>query len=383
MRRRDFIKSSAASLVLLSSMPASGFWLSDKKRLSKTQNKVIWVFLRGAMDGLSALAPTADPDFKKYREAYYQGDKTPLLPLSSGFALDPNLSFFHQSFLAKELSAVVAVASAYRKRSHFDAQDQMESGLDDTNHESGWLARALSVSEGQALAIAHTTPIALKGGQVPHTWYPSSLDKVDDDLLKRLKDMYQNDSLLLPNITAAISQSSNESMMSKSKKRANFTTLASECGRLLSSDQNLRCAMLEMGGWDTHNNQKNRLSRQFTQLNDGMENLKDSLGSDWENTLVFISTEFGRTVAMNGTKGTDHGSASTMFVLGGALKHKNQLLSGGQVYGQWLGLAQLLQGRDLMPSSDIRYWLSRGLQMHWGLKQAQINQVFPDLPPLA
>ncbi|GLR70544.1 DUF1501 domain-containing protein [Agaribacter marinus] len=381
VQRRDFIKSAGASLVILPALsffPAYGV-LNGATR----QKKVIWVFLRGAMDGLSAVVPVGDPSYKKFRAQYQRKDSAPLLPISDFFAFDSKLSFLHNLYQQKELSIGVAVASAYRKRSHFDAQDQMESGLDKTEHDNGWLARALAIVGGMPLAISRTTPIALKGDIQAQTWYPSTLDSVDDDLLARLSDMYEHDVLLKDTLNTAIMQSNNEMMMGK-RQGASFVNLASECGRLLSgnADNNetvINCGMLEMGGWDTHNNQRGRLSRQFTQLNDGLKALKSSLGKNWEDTLVFVTTEFGRTVAINGTNGTDHGTASTMFMLGGALKKESPYMSGGNIYGEWPGLSNLYQDRDLNATSDLRYWIAKGLQAHWDLNIRQINRVFPDI----
>jgi len=133
--------------------------------------------------------------------------------------------------------------------------------------------------------------------------------------------------------------------------------------------------MLEMGGWDTHNSQVNRLNNQFKELDKGLAALKAELGPQWQYTVVVIATEFGRTVSVNGTQGTDHGTASAVFVAGGAV-------NGGRVAGEWPGLApqQLYQNRDLKPTSDIRHYLSMILTQHWGLAPPQLDAVFPGLP---
>jgi uncharacterized protein (DUF1501 family) len=135
--------------------------------------------------------------------------------------------------------------------------------------------------------------------------------------------------------------------------------------------------MLELDGWDTHQRQVGRLSRKFTELDQGLASLRKGLGEQWQNTAVIIATEFGRTVAENGTGGTDHGTASAMFLAGGAVR-------GGHVYGQWPGLDKnkLYQGRDLAPTSDSRQWISAVLKQHWQLSSRQLNTVFPSLPPM-
>jgi uncharacterized protein (DUF1501 family) len=130
--------------------------------------------------------------------------------------------------------------------------------------------------------------------------------------------------------------------------------------------------MLEMSGWDTHQNQIGRLDRQFQQLDEGIAALRKNLAEQWDQTVVVVTTEFGRTVAENGTRGTDHGTASAMFIAGGAV-------AGGRVRGRWPGLAvsKLYEGRDLMPTSDTRQWIRAILSQHWKLNSAQLEYVFP------
>ncbi|MGK0371028.1 MAG: hypothetical protein ACJAW1_001271 [Glaciecola sp.] len=148
-------------------------------------------------------------------------------------------------------------------------------------------------------------------------------------------------------------------MQMEEKKPVNFTYLAQRCGELLSNNKNIQCAILEMGGWDTHNNQNSRLTIQLKQLDDGLMKFKTALGDTWDDTLVVVSTELGRTVKVNGTKGTYHGTGSAMFFLGGALsnfKQETTQLSGRRVHGTWPGLSneQLFVGRDLLPTTDVR-----------------------------
>ena len=132
--------------------------------------------------------------------------------------------------------------------------------------------------------------------------------------------------------------------------------------------------MLEMTGWDTHQNQLGRLDRKFSQLDEGIAIIRENLAEQWDNTVVVVTTEFGRTVAENGTRGTDHGTASAMFITGGAV-------AGGKIQGRWPGLsmANLYQGRDLMPTSDTRQWIRAILSQHWKLNAAQLDYVFPTI----
>ena len=133
-----------------------------------------------------------------------------------------------------------------------------------------------------------------------------------------------------------------------------------------------RIAALEIGGWDTHAGQKGRLTGALKQLDDGLVALKAGLGDAWRNTVVLTMTEFGRTVRINGTKGTDHGTGTVAFVLGGGV-------AGGRVQANWPGLAQdrLLENRDLMPTADLRSVAKGLLAQHLGLPPAALAQVFP------
>jgi len=138
------------------------------------------------------------------------------------------------------------------------------------------------------------------------------------------------------------------------------------------------CAMLELGGWDTHKGQANRLARGLNELDKGLAVLKEGLGSDWQNTVVIVGTEFGRTAKENGTGGTDHGTASALFFAGGAI-------NGGRVLGQWPGLSEraLFQKRDLRPTSNMYSWLATVLGEHWQMSQQELAQVFPSATTLA
>ncbi|MDU0354921.1 DUF1501 domain-containing protein [Paraglaciecola aquimarina] len=197
-------------------------------------------------------------------------------------------------------------------------------------------------------------------------------------MIDRLRSLYTGNQEFTDLLESAISNRDMLSMDSERRKRPNFSYLAKHCGKILSRDDSANCAMLELGGWDTHNNQAQRLNRQFKILDDGLAELKLALGDTWKHTVVMVTTEFGRTVAVNGTKGTDHGTGSTMFMLGGAVKGK-------QVLGQWPGLAKanLYEGRDLMPTSDVRSWMASVLYQHWNVSLANIEKIFPDVKPIA
>lgn len=378
MKRRDFLKASATSLVMLQCPTVFAF---NPVAQTKTK-KVIWVMLRGALDPLHTLFPIGDPDFAGYRQSVVQPIQKSLLTLDHQFSLHPDLAFLHQLYERKEMTPVVAVASGYRKRSHFDGQDQLESGLDHTQHENGWLARALNQYRGNGVAVARTVPIALRGATNDvDTWFPSSFPEADEDTLARLADMYEGDTHLAGLLEQAIEQTENPNMQMKETRRPKFPFLAQRCGELLRNEQNTSCGMLEMGGWDTHNNMSKRLSRQFSLLDEGLKNIKTELGDTWQDTLIVISSEFGRTVKLNGTGGSDHGTGGVMFFAGGAVRNLGGKLQAGQVMGTWPGLHedQLFEKRDLMPTTDIRFWLAEALMSHWRLSPSQIKAIFPDI----
>ena len=372
MERRDFIKFGLSGCVLLS----SPFSLAADSR-SKPR-KIVWVMLRGAMDSLHAIVPSFDPDLSKHRQALLKPLADTLLPLESGYHLHPALKNMHQWYQQKQMIPVVAVASPYRSRSHFAAQDMLESGLSGIEHDNGWLARALGEYQGEAFAIARSVPISLRGSPNTRTWYPSNLPEADIGLYQQLVKLYQNDPALMAVLEQGIRTRKTINMSAKSPRKPKFSHLAQNCGELLAANPNTSCAMLEMGGWDTHNSQVSRLNKQFSQLDEGLASLRVALADQWQQTIVLVATEFGRTVAVNGTFGTDHGTASALMVLGGALK-------GGRVAGQWPGLKpeDLFEGRDLKPTSDIRSWIATILRQHWHLNDRQISSVFPDVTPIA
>lgn len=374
MQRRDFLKASCAGWVLLNTGQIQAG--EQSKRLTKQNKKIVWVVLRGAMDSLNAVVPTFDPHLKMHRQSLVTPIEANLLPLEKGYALHPAFKNLHQWYQKKQLLPVVAVASSYRSRSHFDGQDMLETGLQQIEHDNGWLARATNVINGEGIAISRSIPLSLRGNDQSLTWYPSNLPDAEDDLYRQLTNLYQMHPEFLNVLQMGMQTRASLDMKKTKRRNARFSQLAKSCGKLLASSESANCAMLEMGGWDTHNNQTNRLNNQFKQLDQGLSMLEQSLGEQWQNTVVIVATEFGRTVKVNGTAGTDHGTASAMFIAGGSVK-------GGKVLGQWPGLApeQLYQGRDLSPTSDINTWLGAILHQHWQMSPAQLEQVFPSVRP--
>lgn len=371
MLKRDFIKGLGAGLMFLSQAPLQAAESLSQKTSDK---KVIWVMLRGAMDSLHVVVPTFDPHLKQHRASLINPIEASLQPLERGYALHPALAHLSTWYQNKDLLPVVAVASPSRNRSHFYSQDLLESGSLQVDYQSGWLARALSEKHSLGLAFAHALPISMRGANTVRAWYPSSLPAAEEDIYSQLMQLYGQHPELQAQLQRGL-EIKNTMGEKNNLKRAPFKSLCRICGETLASTDT-QAAMIEFGGWDTHNNQVGRLNRQLSQLDMGLQELKASLGQQWPNTLIVVATEFGRTVKVNGTNGTDHGTGSALFLAGGAV-------NGGKVLGKWPGLAneQLYQKRDLMPTSDIRSWIGAALMQHWQLDTAQIQRVFPATEP--
>lgn len=374
MRRRTFLGLGATACLLLRppALLAAG----------KARGRLVWINLRGAMDALHAVVPATDPAIGSLRAELVEPIAPDLLPLAEGFGLHPALGTLHAWYREKRFSPVLAVASPYRERSHFEAQDVLESGRLPADPDHGWMARALTAAgtpAGDSLAIARSVPVVLRGGPEARTWYPAAFESADDGLHDRLMALYAEDPQLLARLEEGLAtrRALEAAPAGKAEsRRPQFATLASACGEMLAGNPAIAGAALEMGGWDTHNQQAKRLQKQFVQLDEGLKALRTALGAAWAETLVVVGTEFGRTAAVNGTGGTDHGTGSVMFLAGGA--H-----AGGHLLGDWPGLAPraLHEDRDLRPTSDLRDWLAGGLAAQWGLDERSLAAVFPGVRP--
>jgi uncharacterized protein (DUF1501 family) len=376
LSRRKFITLTGAGLTVLSFPMSSAFAFGSNKPVNNP--KIVWLLLRGALDSLHTIVPTFDQQYKTLRPKLSTSFKSPLLSLEKGFALHPSLINLHQWYQEKSLLPIVAVSSGYPKRSHFDGQDYLESGKGEIDHDSGWLARAIEVKNKRALAVSRSIPISLRRSDQVNTWYPSNLKDADDDIYAALDKLYQNDESLRASLQSGLQVrgmvAGNKGQ--KKKRQGKFIDLTKACAKLMVGEQGVDCAMLELGGWDTHNNQSTRLNQRLSELDQGLAELKAGLGKEWKNTVVIIGTEFGRTAKENGTGGTDHGTGSALFLAGGAV-------NGGKVRGSWPGLKneQLFQQRDLMPTTNSFSWIGNVLSQHWQFTEQELMQVFPQVKP--
>ena len=357
---------------------------------AETDKRFVVVMLRCAMDGLSAVPAYGDPSFDAARNGLAlatPGQSGGSLKLDAMFALHPNLGGMKALYDADELIVVHACATPYRDRSHFDGQNLLEAGSEQPyGLDTGWLNRALTQipGTGKPLGVALNShmPLMLRGPAPVTSWAPSLLPAPDADTIQRLAMLYgETDPKLAQSFTDA--QGANGVAMGSGRGGGGyqaFAGLMTAAAKFLSTPDGERIAMVEIGGWDTHVNQAGAfspLSTNLLTLDKGLQALKTGLGPLWKDTAVVIATEFGRTVAMNGTQGTDHGTAGAVFVAGGAVK-------GGRVIADWPGLkpADLYQARDLKPTTDFRSIATGVLRDHMGLKDNQLAAVFPSSAPI-
>jgi uncharacterized protein (DUF1501 family) len=273
------------------------------------------------------------------------------------------------------------VAGHYRSRSHFEAQDMMESGAPQ-RLSSGWLNRALAgLPAAKAeqpevgLALGLNLPLLLRGKQRVGMWAPTRPTRPSPDLYARMADLLHADPDLGPAVFEGLRGRGYAEQVGGNAPhlREGFSALASMAGKLLAEPDGPRVAALELGGWDTHADQGRRLEPVLRQLDDGMNALRVELGDAWTHTAMLVMTEFGRTAHVNGNMGTDHGTGGAAFLLGGAV-------AGGRVLADWPGLGEgrLFEKRDLQPSRDLRAIAKGVLRDHLRLPASAIAAAFPD-----
>jgi uncharacterized protein (DUF1501 family) len=357
---------------------------------AETDRRLVVIMLRGAMDGLSAVPAVGDPDYAGARTGLAiagPGASGGALPLDATFGLNPALPNLGARYAAKELVVFHAIASPYRDRSHFDGQNLLENGstapygLDD-----GWLNRALAGLPGPAkagraelgIALAPAMPLMLRGPSPVTSWSPSVLPGPSADFVNRVSRLYAATDPKLTSALASAAQA-NEAASGMGGAGAGgdaFVVLMTAAAKFLSEPNGPCVAMIDSTGWDTHANQVGPyavLGRNFAALDKGLDALAAGMGPRWSQTAVLVMTEFGRTVAMNGTAGSDHGTASAAFLVGGAV-------AGGRVLADWPGLkpADLYAGRDLKPTADLRSVMKAALTQHMGVDPGHVDRVvFP------
>ncbi|MFO6429186.1 DUF1501 domain-containing protein [Erythrobacter sp. W302b] len=325
---------------------------------------LLFVLLRGAADGMAVLAPVGDPGFAALRGAALADyDSAPRI--GSFFAVHPAMAEIAKATTAGEALFVHAAATAYRARSHFDGQNLLESGgTAPYATKDGWLNRLVGLMNEdapaplRALAIASAVPLALRGEAPVSNYAPSALPQASEDLLARVSLLYGADGELGPLWARALETRA----MAADDGLTNLRD-ASAAGELAASLMRgaggARFGMIELGGWDTHANQRGAFARSARQLDALLAAYRTGMDAAWADTMVVVATEFGRTARLNGTGGTDHGTASAALVMGGAVR-------GGRVIADWPGLAdgQLYEGRDLAPTIALESVIAGAVAEH-------------------
>ncbi len=353
-----------------------------------TDRRLVVVILRGGTDGLALVPAPGDANFGQLRQRLaVQDPNADNIDLDGFFALHPKLTGLASLWREKQLAVVHAAQTGYRSRSHFDAQDLLETGHNTVSAlADGWLNRALgyfaAAETRTGLAVGYGTPLILQGKTPIATWAPRRLDRPEPEFLNKLMMISARD----PEISRALGEGIKTEAVNRRRlghlesseiagtgaPRA-LADLAEAAGRLLSADTGARVAALDIDGWDTHGYQITALSYRMPILDRTLMALKAGLGAAWANTMVMVVTEFGRTAVPNGTNGTDHGTGGAMLLLGGAVR-------GGRVLADWpgLGKADLYEGRDLKPTMDLRAVFKGVLMAHLGVDAAYVEDtVFP------
>lgn len=398
MDRREFLRHALlASGAMLLGVGTRG-WAARLAAAADDNRRLVVVFLRGAVDGLNVVVPWADDRYYEARPSIAipkPGQAGGVTDLDGYFGLHPALAQVLPFWQDKSLAFVHASGSPDPSRSHFEAQAFMESGTPGVaTTPDGWLNRVLGALPGprsptEALSLGPTLPRILSGrnavSNLPlgrNADHPIAMDR--PKVADAFAALYQGDTP----VDQAFQQGQRargELMSDLSQDMANsyngapsvtgFAQDTARLAKLMSSDASIRLAFLSVGGWDTHVGEgaaKGQLSNHLQSLGDGLAALAQGLGRTYQDTVILVMSEFGRTVRENGNAGTDHGHGNVMWVMGGRLK-------GGKVYGEWPGLAddQLYQNRDLAVTTDFRQVAAALLTHHLKLSDAALEQVFP------
>jgi uncharacterized protein (DUF1501 family) len=402
MKRRDFIQSMAlgASLVLPVSRSA---WAATGD--TPTRQKLVVVMLRGAVDGLNVVAPYGDANYLRLRPTIglqAPGSAGGALDLDGYFGLHPALAMLQPLWQQKKLAFVHASGSPDITRSHFDAQDYMESATPGRKGTpDGWMNRMVTALPGastpsRALSIGPTMPRILSGASaainLPNGAAATRADVLDKPAIGGAFDqLYAGDARFGRAYQDGRSAHKEvmDASMSKEMMAADngaplpngFPDDAARLATLMRNDPKVQIAFVALGGWDTHANQgaaSGQLANRLAPLGQGLAVLAQRLGPMFDDTTVIVMSEFGRTARENGNGGTDHGHGNVMWVMGGGV-------AGGKVYGDWAGVgdAALNEGRDLPVTTDFRAVLAQVAERHMRLSDKQLSALFPALPQKA
>ncbi len=417
LTRRIFLRGSAIAMVGMGQTP---MWLARAAASEGRKRKtLVAIFMRGAADGLNIVVPFGDPRYRHVRpnlglqpprpqdDNPNNGPFGPVIDLDGKFGLHAGLRHFKELWDRKQLAIVEATGSPDPSRSHFDAQDYMESGTPGKTG-NGWLNRALGTpgqdaSPLRAVALSNRVPRTLRGEyEAVALGNVQDFNISDQDRLAILRNMYS----LTPDATMRrTGKDAFEAMqmlqsMAKDQPPTGGRQLPNapgasgpvqnnrptynaggqlgrnlqELARLIKSGAGVEAAFAEVDGWDHHQNENLQLPNLLSQFSNAIAAFCQDLGDRMEDVAIVTMSEFGRTVEENGTGGTDHGHGSLMMVMGGAVQ-------GGKIYGEWPGLEkeQLFEGRDLAVTTDFRTVLAELVRGHLG--RNDLSSVFPGFKP--
>ena len=394
MKRRKLLQT--ASLAAAGMLAPIGWnsWVAQGIAKPKNRQRLIVIFLRGAVDGLNVVVPHQEDNYYGARPTIavpYPGKKDGAIDLDGFFGLHPALADLVPLWKQNNLAFIHACGSTDRTRSHFDAQLYMENGTPGVKTtQDGWMNRLLAAlpkdRPTQAINVGKKTPRILKGnmpiasispGRNSARALPVDRPKIsqafdllysqDDPLSKAYQQGRQAREIILAEL--------NEEMMASSRgapPASLFMDDAIEVAKLMVGNARTQLAFMEIGGWDTHINEKHILNRSLKSLGQGLAVLAKELKPIYSNTVIMVMSEFGRTVKENGNRGTDHGHGNVLWLLGGGIR-------GGKIYGQWPGLneSDLYQKRDLPVTTDFRDAIATILLQHMQLPQSSLGKVFP------
>lgn len=386
---------SRRALLSNSVLSSAGFLLQARNGVAAEPVRrapvLVCVFLRGAADGLNVVVPHGEAEYYRLRPSIavaQPGKEHGAVDLDGRFGLNPRLAPLKAAFDAKQLAVVTAVGSPHPTRSHFEAQDYMETAaVGERSASYGWLARYLSSRPAQgdallrAVGLSGRTPLALRGYR--DALVAESLKSFKLGASKELEPVLsQGFRRLYAGNTASIADRAGQRALSASdtvKKAlhkvdrnsayANDAEDFSDVARLIKADVGLETAWIDLGGWDTHryegSTEQGELPKALDKLGQALATFRADLGPDFERVLVVVMSEFGRTAKENGTGGTDHGHGSFMLLLGGNVK-------GGRVLGHWPGLTpdKLYEGRDVAVTTDFRDVLAEACERHLGMRDS-------------
>ncbi len=399
--RREFLRRAAilggAGLIAI----GTAGWAARAIASDGHRRRLVVIFLRGAVDGLNVVVPHGESAYYDYRPTIAiarAGGDGAVINLDGFFGLHPALAPIGPLWNEGSLAFIHACGSPDPTRSHFDAQDYMESGTPGVKRTpDGWMNRVLAVMPGahqptEALSVGPTVPRILSGkmavANLPMGNNAARPIPMDRPVIETVFDrLYAGDDALSRayregrEARARLMSELQQDMAAASAGApgpAGLSNDATRLAKLIRRDPTIRLAFLALGGWDTHVNQggaNGQLANHLRPLAQGLADFRSALGDAWSDTVVLVISEFGRTAHQNGDGGTDHGHANVMWVMGGPIR-------GRKVYGRWPGLstAQLYQQRDLAVTTDFREPISTVLAGHLGLGAAEIDRVFPGRP---